>query len=296
MLTQETEYLREAVRRCPGTAICSAAAIACRPCSRAIKQVAATDTTVLISGRDRHGQGTGRALDPPRQPPRRQAAGAGQLRGDPGQPDRERVLRPRTGAFTGAVAAPRGPLRAGRRRHASFSTKSANCRSSSRRSCCACCRRASSSRSAAAPRPSRWTCASSRPPIAISSRWSPRGSSARICYFRLQRVSDPPSRRCASAAAISNCSPRPSPGASRGGSAKRIEPARSTTMCRLLRGYDWPGNVRELQNVIERAIILSSGHRLELERAMGGVTSAIVDRVSPCDFGGCRACSPPAKC
>jgi PAS domain S-box-containing protein len=42
---------------------------------------------------------------------------------------------------------------------------------------------------------------------------------------------------------------------------------------KLLRSYDWPGNVRELQNVIERAIILTQGSRLELERAMGGVAS-----------------------
>jgi PAS domain S-box-containing protein len=38
-----------------------------------------------------------------------------------------------------------------------------------------------------------------------------------------------------------------------------------------LRSYDWPGNVRELQNVIERAIILTSGNQLELERAMSGI-------------------------
>lgn len=31
-----------------------------------------------------------------------------------------------------------------------------------------------------------------------------------------------------------------------------------------LRAYSWPGNVRELQNVIERAVILSTGDRLEL--------------------------------
>jgi transcriptional regulator with GAF, ATPase, and Fis domain len=36
----------------------------------------------------------------------------------------------------------------------------------------------------------------------------------------------------------------------------------------LLKAYSWPGNVRELQNVIERALILSSGHKLELTRAM----------------------------
>ena len=36
----------------------------------------------------------------------------------------------------------------------------------------------------------------------------------------------------------------------------------------LLKAYSWPGNVRELQNVIERALILSSGRKLELSRAM----------------------------
>jgi PAS domain S-box-containing protein len=37
---------------------------------------------------------------------------------------------------------------------------------------------------------------------------------------------------------------------------------------RRLQEYAWPGNVRELQNVIERAIILSTGARLDLNRAM----------------------------
>jgi PAS domain S-box-containing protein len=41
---------------------------------------------------------------------------------------------------------------------------------------------------------------------------------------------------------------------------------------RWLRSYDWPGNVRELQNVIERAMILTSGPELQLARAMGGFT------------------------
>jgi two-component system response regulator AtoC len=33
----------------------------------------------------------------------------------------------------------------------------------------------------------------------------------------------------------------------------------------LLRGHDWPGNVRELRNVIERAILLGSGSRIEVD-------------------------------
>ena len=32
---------------------------------------------------------------------------------------------------------------------------------------------------------------------------------------------------------------------------------------KLLMAYDWPGNVRELQNVIERAVLLSTGDQLE---------------------------------
>ena len=31
----------------------------------------------------------------------------------------------------------------------------------------------------------------------------------------------------------------------------------------LLQGYGWPGNVRELRNVIERAMLLSDGERLD---------------------------------
>jgi two-component system response regulator PilR (NtrC family) len=33
----------------------------------------------------------------------------------------------------------------------------------------------------------------------------------------------------------------------------------------LLLEYDWPGNVRELENVIERAVVLSSGQRIDAE-------------------------------
>jgi formate hydrogenlyase transcriptional activator len=35
-------------------------------------------------------------------------------------------------------------------------------------------------------------------------------------------------------------------------------------VCAALRAYRWPGNVRELENVVERAMILSSGSSLEL--------------------------------
>jgi transcriptional regulator with GAF, ATPase, and Fis domain len=38
-----------------------------------------------------------------------------------------------------------------------------------------------------------------------------------------------------------------------------------TSVMNALISYDWPGNVRELQNIIERAMILSPGPKLELE-------------------------------
>ena len=48
---------------------------------------------------------------------------------------------------------------------------------------------------------------------------------------------------------------------------RRLDPLHPDDF-RRLQDYSWPGNVRELQNVIERAIIFSSGSRLDLNRAM----------------------------
>jgi formate hydrogenlyase transcriptional activator len=45
----------------------------------------------------------------------------------------------------------------------------------------------------------------------------------------------------------------------------------SSAMLAALERYDWPGNVRELENVIERAMVLSSGAALELDPAFGEI-------------------------
>jgi DNA-binding NtrC family response regulator len=42
---------------------------------------------------------------------------------------------------------------------------------------------------------------------------------------------------------------------------KGVDPAAE----RLLRGYGWPGNVREMRNVVERAMLLAEGQRLEVQ-------------------------------
>jgi formate hydrogenlyase transcriptional activator len=47
---------------------------------------------------------------------------------------------------------------------------------------------------------------------------------------------------------------------------KAIETIPSTTMDALCR-YHWPGNIRELQNVIERAVILSTDSTLNVDVA-----------------------------
>jgi PAS domain S-box-containing protein len=48
---------------------------------------------------------------------------------------------------------------------------------------------------------------------------------------------------------------------------RRIDPLQPDDVIRI-KAYNWPGNVRELQNVMERAIILSTGSRLNLHRAL----------------------------
>lgn len=49
---------------------------------------------------------------------------------------------------------------------------------------------------------------------------------------------------------------------------------------RLL-AYDWPGNIRELKNVIERAVILSTGTTLRLDLSMANVAPSVPQRNEP---------------
>jgi formate hydrogenlyase transcriptional activator len=46
---------------------------------------------------------------------------------------------------------------------------------------------------------------------------------------------------------------------------KKVEGVSQETMARLM-SYPWPGNIRELRNVLERAVVLSSGSTLRLDK------------------------------
>ncbi|WP_420125250.1 sigma-54 interaction domain-containing protein [Longimicrobium sp.] len=67
-----------------------------------------------------------------------------------------------------------------------------------------------------------------------------------------------------------------------------------------LLAYPWPGNVRELAAVIERAVILGGGHRMELAAALGGgnrIEMATLPGASPAPIvaSGPAASSAPAS-
>ena len=164
------------------------------------------------------------------------------------------------GAFTGADRSEARPLRTGRRRHALPRRDRRDAARHAGRSCCAFSRTGRSS-TWAAPAPSRWTCAS----IAATNRdlrtAIAQGRFREDLYYRLNAVTSipvPPLRArkddipalaemfAAKAAAETHGRKPPAIGFARG------------RMDQLFR-HEWPGNVRELRNVLEQAVVLSTG-------------------------------------
>src|SRR5205823_13990882 len=58
----------------------------------------------------------------------------------------------------------------------------------------------------------------------------------------------------------------------------RPKPRLTLANVQRLQQYDWPGNVRELQHVIERAVITSTGARLNVELPSPSFAPAVPDR------------------
>jgi DNA-binding NtrC family response regulator len=55
----------------------------------------------------------------------------------------------------------------------------------------------------------------------------------------------------------------------------------SPDAARLLQRHPWPGNIRELRNVVERAVILSSGDFIESEHLPPGLGAAAPPAAAP---------------
>src|SRR6202044_2535534 len=64
---------------------------------------------------------------------------------------------------------------------------------------------------------------------------------------------------------------------------KKVEGVSQETMARLM-SYPWPGNVRELQNVMERAVVLSAGPTIRLDKDLvpvAATTGSLVAAETP---------------
>jgi len=66
---------------------------------------------------------------------------------------------------------------------------------------------------------------------------------------------------------------------------KRIDGVDKETMRRLL-SYSWPGNVRELENVIERAVILANGSTLQIDPDILAPGPPLADALPECTMQG----------
>jgi len=60
---------------------------------------------------------------------------------------------------------------------------------------------------------------------------------------------------------------------------KNIEAISNKSM-KMLKLYDWPGNIRELQNILEREIILSNSHILDIKQQLSLTTHGNVNMAS----------------
>ena len=113
-LALENAYLEEAVREEAGFAEIVGTSPVLEDVIRLVRQVAPTDSTVLLSGRDRDREGAGRAGHPRREPPGEPSADQGELRRSRAGPGGERAVRARAGSVHRRDPAADRAVRAGR--------------------------------------------------------------------------------------------------------------------------------------------------------------------------------------
>jgi formate hydrogenlyase transcriptional activator len=73
---------------------------------------------------------------------------------------------------------------------------------------------------------------------------------------------------------------------------KKVEGVSQETMARLM-SYPWPGNIRELQNVMERAVVLSTGPTLRLDKDLVPVAAIEGSPETEIPAPGMRPDGPP---
>ena len=261
-LELENEYLREEVTGAGAFGELVGQSPALEAVARQIDLVAPTDSAVLILGES----GTGKELVAREIHRRSKRASRPLIKVNCAAVPRElyesEFFGHAKGAFTGALARPGRALRAGRRRARSSSTRSAKSPWNSRPSCCACSRRENSNGSARSARGKvnvRLVAATNRDLRAEAEA----GRFRQDLYYRLSvfPVEVPPLRKRKEdipllADHFLEVSAR---------KVGRPKPPLTLANVQRLQQYDWPGNVRELQHVIERAVITSTGGRLNVE-------------------------------
>ena len=230
---------------------------------RLVEQVAPTSSTVLVPGET----GTGKELVAHaihRQSPRRDRVLVKvNCAAMPPRLVESELFGHEKGAFTGALTAPGGPVRARRRRHAVPRRGRRAARSSCRRSSCACSRTGEFER-VGGPQDDPGRRARDRGHQPRPRRGSPKGRFREDLYYRLnvfpirvpplrERPEDIPQLVWTFLEELSARMGRRSPGPRRidGGAAR----------------HPWPGNVRELKNVIEHAAILATATRSACRRS-----------------------------
>ena len=112
-------------------------------------------------------------------------------------------------------------------------------------------------------RKSRLMCGSSPRRTSICGRWCAKDGSAKICFYRLNviTVELPPLRQRKEDIPLLVEFFLKSMQRRMGVLRRRVTPE----ALRPLMAYSWPGNVRELENVIERAVVLSSGPEISMD-------------------------------
>ena len=281
-LQVEKVYLRKELQERTGTGLVIGESLALRRVEEQVQQVAPTNSTVLLLGETGSGKEMFATqiheLSDSAQP----SDGPGELRGDSGDADRKRAVRPRKRrVLPGAGAADR-PLRNGR----SLDDLSRRNR-----------RPAARGPGQAAPRTRGETDRATGEPAADSRRYAdhrrdpsrsrtadrgghlPRRSVLhRLCVFPI-RV--PPLRERAGDIPLLVWRFVEEFATAFG---KQVDSISKDDMA-ALQQYSWPGNIRELRNVVERAMIMGTGRRLTFSRACG------VDRLGRAqrEAGGRRA-------